>query len=73
MTEQVYKLVEVTGSSKHGYQQAIENAINRASKTVRHLRWFQVVETRGYIEEDKVAYWQVSLKIGFSLDNPDQE
>lgn len=68
--EQVYKQIELTGSSKKSLQDAIENAIEKASKTLRNLRWFQVVDTRGYIEEGKVAYWQVTMKIGFSIDQP---
>jgi dodecin len=68
MSEHVYKTLELTGSSKKGIEQAAENAISRAAKTVRNMRWFQVTETRGYIEKGKVAYWQVTLKIGFTLD-----
>ena len=69
--EQVYKKIELVGSSKKSIEAAIENALERASKTMHHLRWFEVVDTRGYIEEGKVAYYQVTLKIGFSVDNPD--
>jgi len=68
--EQVYKQIELTGSSKKGLQDAIENAIAKASESLRNLRWFQVVDTRGYIEEGKVAYWQVTMKVGFSVDQP---
>ena len=71
MSEQVYKLIELTGSSKESPQKAIENAVERASKTVRQMRWFEVTETRGYIENGAVAYWQVTLKIGFTLDRAD--
>ncbi|MBW2636187.1 MAG: dodecin domain-containing protein [Deltaproteobacteria bacterium] len=71
MTEQVYKQVELTGSSKKGFQEAIENAITQASKTIHEIRWFQVIDTRGHIQEGKVAYWQVTIKLGFSVDNPD--
>jgi flavin-binding protein dodecin len=69
--EQVYKKMELVGSSKESIEKAIENAIDRASKTIRNMRWFEVVETRGFIEEDKVAYYQVTVKIGFTVDNPD--
>ena len=69
--EQVYKKIELVGSSKKSIEDAIDNALERASKTIHHLRWFEVVDTRGYIEESKVAYYQVTLKIGFSVDNPD--
>lgn len=68
MPEHVYKVIELTGSSKTGLQDAIENAIVRASKTVRNMRWFEITNTRGHIEEGKVAYWQVTLKVGFTLD-----
>ena len=71
MSDQIYKQIEITGSSNTGLQDAIENAIARAAKTIRHMRWFKVKETRGYIEKDKVAYWQVTIKVGFSLDNPE--
>lgn len=68
MPEHVYKVIELTGSSKVGLQDAIENAIARASKTVRNMRWFEITNTRGHIEEGKVAYWQVTLKVGFTLE-----
>lgn len=69
MSEHVYKLIELTGSSKTSIEDAIQNAITRASKTIRNMRWFQVVETRGYIEGGQVAYWQVTLKIGFTVED----
>lgn len=68
MAEHVYKKVEITGSSPEGPQAAIENAIARASKTVHSMRWFEVVEQRGQIDDGEVAHWQVTLKIGFTLD-----
>ena len=68
MSEHVYKTIELTGSSRKGIEQAVGNAVARAAKTVRNMRWFQVTETRGYIEKGKVAYWQVTMKIGFTLD-----
>jgi dodecin len=68
MSEHVYKSIELTGSSKKGIEEAIHNAVRKASQTVHNLRWFHVTETRGYIEKGKVAYWQVTLKIGFTLD-----
>lgn len=68
MSEHVYKTIELTGSSKKSIEQAVQNAVVRASKTVRNMRWFQLTETRGYIERGKVAYWQVTLKIGFTLE-----
>ena len=69
MPDHVYKLIELTGSSTVGLQEAIENAITRASKTIRNMRWFQVAETRGHIDNQKVAYWQVTIKVGFSLED----
>ncbi|OGI47988.1 MAG: dodecin flavoprotein [Candidatus Muproteobacteria bacterium RBG_16_65_34] len=68
MSEHVYKTVELVGSSAQGTDAAIQNAIARAAKTIRHLEWFEVVETRGHIEGDKVAHYQVKLKIGFRLE-----
>lgn len=68
MSDHVYKTIEVTGSSTAGSDDAIRNAIERAAKTIRDLRWFQVVETRGELRDGGVAHWQVTLKIGFTLD-----
>ena len=68
MSEHVYKSLELTGSSKTGIEDAVHKAIARASKTVRNMRWFEVVETRGYIDAGKVSYWQVTIKIGFTLE-----
>jgi len=68
MSDHVYKLVELTGSSTKSMEDAVENAIARASKTVRNMRWFEVTETRGHIEDGKVGHWQVTLKVGFTLD-----
>ena len=68
MTDHVYKKIELTGSSTDSIQAAIENAISKAAKSVHNMRWFEVVETRGHITDDKVAHWQVTIKIGFSLD-----
>ena len=68
MAEHVYKKIEIVGSSPISLQEAIENAITKASETLRNMRWFEVVETRGQIEEGKVAHWQVTVKIGFTLE-----
>ena len=67
MDEHVYKMTELTGSSRNSMEDAIQNAINKASKTVSNMRWFQVIETRGYIEKGEVSYWQVTIKIGSTL------
>jgi dodecin len=69
MSEHVYKLIELVGSSPVSIEDAIQNAVNRAAKTVRNIRWFQVLETRGHIENGQVAHYQVTLKIGFTLDD----
>lgn len=67
MTDHIYKKIELTGSSTTGIQDAIENAISKASQTIRNMRWFEVIETRGDITDGKVAHWQVTIKVGFSL------
>ncbi len=67
MPDHIYKKIELTGSSSVGIQEAIENAVNKAAKTIHDMRWFEVVETRGHITDGKVAHWQVTIKIGFSL------
>ena len=68
MSEHVYKKIELTGSSKTSIEDAIENAINKAAKTVQNMRWFEVTETRGHIEDGKVGHYQVTLKVGFTLE-----
>ena len=69
MKDPVYKLIELTGTSTTSMEDAVSKAIKRAHKTVRNLSWFQVVETRGNIDKGKVLHWQVTLKVGFSLDD----
>jgi dodecin len=69
MAEHVYKILELTGSSKSSIEDAVQTAIAKAARTVRNLHWFEVIETRGQIENGKVAYWQVSLKAGFTLED----
>ncbi len=68
MSSHTYKLIELTGSSPDGIEQAVENAIGKASQSVHNLRWFEVTDTRGHIENGKVAHWQVTIKVGFTLD-----
>ena len=68
MDEHVYKKIEITGSSTTGMEDAIQKAVARAAKTVRNMRWFEVVETRGYIENNQISYWQVTVKIGFTME-----
>lgn len=67
MTDHVYKKIELTGSSTVGIQEAIENAISKASADTDNMRWFEVIETRGHIENGKIAHWQVTVKIGCAL------
>ncbi|HTI01138.1 MAG TPA: dodecin [Acidisoma sp.] len=69
MTDHVYRLIEVVGSSPSSIEDAIQSAVAKASQTIRHIRWFQVVETRGQVEEGRVAYYQVTMKIGFSVED----
>jgi len=68
MADHVYKKIELVGSSPDGIEDAVKNALSRASKTVRNMRWFEVTETRGYLEEGNIAHWQVTLKVGFTLE-----
>jgi len=68
MSNHVYKQIELTGSSTTSIEDAISTAIAKASETVRNIQWFNVVETRGHVLDGKVAHWQVTLKIGFTLE-----
>jgi hypothetical protein len=67
MSDNVYKIIEVVGSSANSIEDAIERAIERASTTIHEIRWFEVKETRGHVENGKVAHYQVTLRIGFTL------
>ena len=69
MSDHIYKHIELTGSSDVGSDQAIRNAIAKAGKTVKNMDWFEVVATRGYICEGAIKHWQVTIKIGFRLDD----
>ncbi|WP_144210766.1 dodecin [Shewanella donghaensis] len=64
-----YKIIELTGSSPISSDDAIKSAIAAANESLKHLRWFQVVETRGHLEEGLIAHWQVTIKVGFTLDH----
>ena len=68
MSHHVYKILELTGSSPSGIEDAVNTAIAKASETVRNIHWFEVVETRGHIQDGKVAHWQVTMKVGFTLE-----
>lgn len=69
MTHHVYKKIELVGSSPKSIEDAIETALARAAKTVHNIRWFEVVETRGQVDEGRVAHYQVTLRVGFTLDD----
>ena len=68
MTDHVYRIIQVAGSSERSLEEAIQNAVGRASTTLRQVGWFEVVETRGHVVEGRIADWQVSLKVGFTLE-----
>jgi flavin-binding protein dodecin len=68
MADPVYKTIEITGTSKKSMEEAVNNAVVRASKTLHNLRWFEVLQVRGNIDKGKVSQWQVTAKIGFHLD-----
>ena len=69
MSEHIYKHLELTGSSKTSIEDAVAKAIAKASKTVRNIQWFQVIETRGQVANGKIAFWQVTIKAGFTLED----
>lgn len=68
MSEHTYKIIELTGSSTTGSDDAVRTAIAKASETVHSLRWFEVTDVRGHIEDGAIAHWQATVKIGFTLD-----
>jgi flavin-binding protein dodecin len=69
MPERVYKVIEIVGSSENSIDDAIQRAVAKAAITIRNLRWFEVLETRGHIENGKVHHYQVTLKVGFTLED----
>jgi flavin-binding protein dodecin len=69
MSEHIYKHLELTGSSATSIEDAVAKAIAKASKTVRNIHWFQVIETRGNVDNGKVTFWQVTIKAGFTLED----
>lgn len=69
MSEHTYKHIEITGSSPEGADAAVQNAIAKASKTINNMHWFEVIETRGFIDNGGIRYWQVTIKIGFRLED----
>ena len=68
MKNHVYKLIELTGTSTTSIEDAVNAAIKRAGKTIKNLRWFEVIETRGDIDKNQVAHWQVTIKVGFTVE-----
>lgn len=68
MSDHVYKTIELVGSSSESMEDAVDNAVARAAETLRNLRWFEVLETRGHLDDQQVSYWQVRVRIGFTLD-----
>jgi hypothetical protein len=68
MSDHVYKTIELVGSSSGGMEDAVQKAVSKAAETVRNIRWFEVLSTRGHIENGRIAHWQVSLKLGFTLE-----
>lgn len=69
MQPHTYKTIELTGSSPTGIEDAVNNAVAKAAKSVHNLRWFEVTELRGHVDAGKVAHWQVTMKVGFALDD----
>jgi flavin-binding protein dodecin len=69
VSQHTYRVIEVVGSSPKSSDEAISNAISDAAKTLRNIGWFQVVETRGHVQAGKIAHFQVTLKIGFTLED----
>jgi dodecin len=69
MSDHIYKKIELVGSSPNGVEDAVNNAIGRAGKTIRNMTWCEVAEVRGRLENNKVTHWQVTVKVGFTLDS----
>lgn len=69
MSGHTYKIIELVGTSPNSIEEAVSNALAKASKSVRNMRWLQIAETRGHIENQKLAYWQVVIKVGFTLED----
>jgi flavin-binding protein dodecin len=69
MENRVYKIIELTGTSSTSVEEAVQAAVERAARTIRHMRWFEVLETRGVIDGDRVSAWQVTVKVGFTIED----
>ncbi len=68
MSDHIYKKIELVGSSPESIEDAVKNALAKASNSLRNLRWFEIIETRGHVEDGKIGHWQVTIKVGFTLD-----
>lgn len=68
MAGSVFKLIELTGTSTNSIEEAVQMALAKASETVREMRWFEVLETRGAIDKGRVSEWQVTIKVGFRIE-----
>jgi len=68
MADHIYKHIELTGSSKNSIEEAIQNAVAKANESVKNMRWFQMTDLRGHIDNGNVSHWQVTIKIGFTLE-----
>ena len=68
MSNHIYKKIELVGSSPDNIEDAVKNALSKASKSLRNIRWFEIVETRGHVEDGRIGHWQVTIKVGFTLD-----
>ncbi len=69
MNGHIYKIIELAGTSEEGIEKAVENALSKASKSVRNMRWLQVIDTRAHIDNQKIQHWQVIVKVGFTLED----
>ncbi len=69
MNSHIYKKIELVGSSPDSIEDAVQNAISKAAQSLRNMRWFEVTETRGQIEDGRIAHWQVTVKVGFTLED----
>lgn len=69
MADHIYKHIELTGSSKQSIEDAVQNAVKKANESVRNMRWFEMTDLRGHIDSGLVSHWQVTIKIGFTLED----
>lgn len=69
MSNHIYKKIELVGSSPNSIEEAVQNAVSKAAQSLRNIRWFEVVETRGQVDNDRIVHWQVTIKVGFTLED----